>query len=51
MAAAPHAEAGPIVFLRDRKTVEGRPTAYVCEGQTCGLPLTDPTELSEQLSR
>jgi uncharacterized protein YyaL (SSP411 family) len=26
--------------------VDGRPTAYVCRGETCSLPVTDPTTLS-----
>jgi uncharacterized protein YyaL (SSP411 family) len=29
--------------------LDGRPTAYVCEGQTCRLPLDDPEKLAEQL--
>ncbi|WP_460019512.1 thioredoxin domain-containing protein [Magnetospira thiophila] len=31
--------------------VENQPTAYVCVGRTCGLPLTDPKALSEALAR
>ena len=27
--------------------VEGRPTAYVCRGETCSLPVTDPTSLAK----
>jgi hypothetical protein len=30
--------------------VEGKPTAYVCVGTVCGLPLTDPVELRRRLS-
>jgi hypothetical protein len=30
--------------------VDGRPTAYVCHGQTCGLPHTDPAGLKKELS-
>ena len=30
--------------------VDGRATAYVCRGQTCSLPLTDPTELAGALA-
>ncbi|MBO9542199.1 thioredoxin domain-containing protein [bacterium] len=51
VAAAPQAEPGPIVFLRDRPAIDGKPTAYVCEGQTCGLPLTDPQALAQEVSR
>ncbi|MGI9449121.1 MAG: thioredoxin domain-containing protein, partial [Geminicoccaceae bacterium] len=29
--------------------VDGQAAAYVCEGQTCRLPITDPAELSKQL--
>ncbi|CCQ75614.1 thioredoxin domain-containing protein [Magnetospira sp. QH-2] len=31
--------------------VDGLPTAYICVGQTCGLPITDPNGLSEALAR
>jgi len=27
----------------------GQPTAYVCEGFVCNLPVTQPEELSHQL--
>ena len=30
--------------------VGGRPTAYVCPGQTCRLPITDPDELAAALA-
>jgi uncharacterized protein len=30
--------------------IEGRPTAYVCPGQTCRLPITDPVELAAALT-
>jgi uncharacterized protein YyaL (SSP411 family) len=36
-------------LLVDRPTVEGRPTAYVCENFTCQTPVTDPEALSELL--
>jgi uncharacterized protein YyaL (SSP411 family) len=29
--------------------VDGRPTAYVCVGPTCGLPVTEPEALRERL--
>jgi uncharacterized protein YyaL (SSP411 family) len=36
-------------LLADRPTVEGRPTAYVCENFTCQAPVTDPDQLSNLL--
>jgi uncharacterized protein YyaL (SSP411 family) len=36
-------------LLQDRTTAEGHPAAYVCQNFTCRLPVTDPTELREQL--
>jgi len=30
--------------------IDGRPTAYVCPGQTCRLPVTDPDELVSALA-
>ncbi len=32
-----------------KSLVDGRPTAYVCHGQTCGLPHTDPAGLKKEL--
>ncbi len=29
--------------------VDGDPAAYICEGQACRLPITDPIELADQL--
>jgi uncharacterized protein len=37
-------------LLEGRTTVEGRPTAYVCQNFTCQLPVTDPAKLREQLT-
>jgi uncharacterized protein YyaL (SSP411 family) len=36
-------------LLADRPMLEGRPTAYVCEGFLCQLPVTTPEELAAQL--
>jgi uncharacterized protein YyaL (SSP411 family) len=36
-------------LLRDRPTIDGRPTAYVCEQFVCQAPTTDPEELRRQL--
>jgi uncharacterized protein YyaL (SSP411 family) len=41
-------EAHP-ALMRDRVTVDGLPTAYVCRGYTCSVPTTDPDELERQL--
>jgi uncharacterized protein YyaL (SSP411 family) len=38
-----------VPLLSDRPLVDGRPTAYVCEGFTCQLPVTDPEALGAQL--
>ncbi len=29
---------------------DGQPTAYVCRGTTCSLPITEPDELARALS-
>jgi len=31
--------------------VEGRATAFVCEGSECSLPVTDPDSLGKLLKR
>ena len=38
-----------VPLLRDRVAIDGRPTAYVCRGFVCRLPVTDPVALREQL--
>ena len=38
-----------VPLLRDRSPVGGRPSAYVCEGFVCSLPVTDVEALLAQL--
>ncbi|MEZ4415265.1 MAG: thioredoxin domain-containing protein [Gemmatimonadota bacterium] len=38
-------------LLRDRPSLEGAPTAYVCWHRTCSAPLTDPAALATELNR
>ena len=38
-------------MLRDRKSLNGLTTAYVCENYTCKQPVTDPKQLAEQLDK
>lgn len=49
--AEPGGRPGPVVFLNDRSAVGGQATAYICTGQTCGLPLTDPEDLAQEVAR
>jgi uncharacterized protein YyaL (SSP411 family) len=34
-----------------KSTIGGRPAAYVCRGQVCGLPITNPADLAQALRR
>ena len=43
------AAAAGLPLLAERPTVEGQPTAYVCEHYACQLPVTDPAALARQL--
>jgi uncharacterized protein YyaL (SSP411 family) len=38
-------------LLHGRHALEGRPTAYLCQGFSCQLPTTSPDELSSQIAR
>ena len=40
----------PIPLLEGRGTKDGRPTAYVCSGYACRLPVTTPEDVGEQLA-
>jgi len=44
-------EADPVPLLTGRGSTDGAPTAYVCRGFTCLLPVTTPADLRIQLSR
>jgi len=44
------AQPSAIPLLSDRVMVDGRPTAYVCRGFVCRLPVTDPQALAAQLA-
>ncbi|HYW33090.1 MAG TPA: thioredoxin domain-containing protein, partial [Gemmatimonas sp.] len=50
LVSAPPDEA-PVPLLRNRPSIAGAPTAYVCRGFACDLPVTDPSALREQLDR
>jgi uncharacterized protein YyaL (SSP411 family) len=38
-------------LLEDRTARDGRPTAYVCRGFVCRLPVTDADALGAELAR
>jgi uncharacterized protein len=47
------AERGPptaVPLLADRVAIDGRPTAYVCRGFVCRLPVTEPSALAALLA-
>ncbi len=48
LAAGPEGSASP-ALLQGRPTIEGRPTAYVCEHFACQAPTTEPKQLQELL--
>jgi uncharacterized protein len=50
IAAAPDGETSAVPLLHDRPPRDGRPTAYVCRGFACQLPVTEPAALAEQLA-
>jgi uncharacterized protein YyaL (SSP411 family) len=40
-----------VPLLQDRAAIDGRPTAYVCRGFACNLPVNDADALTAQLAR
>jgi len=40
-----------IPLLQERKMIDGKPTAYVCENFVCQKPVTSVEELTKQISR
>lgn len=40
-----------VPWLEGRKSIDGKPTAYVCEKGRCGLPETDPAGFFKQLAK
>jgi uncharacterized protein YyaL (SSP411 family) len=42
--------ASEVPLLHDRMAIGGAPTAYVCRGFTCDLPVTEPAALERQLA-
>jgi hypothetical protein len=50
-AAEPAEPAEAVPLLADRPLFDGRPTAYVCRGFACDLPVNDAAALAAQLNR
>ncbi len=51
LAVSPDPTVSAIPLLADRVAVGGAPTAYVCRGFVCRLPVTDPDALRAELAR
>jgi len=49
LAVAPDPARTAIPLLRDRTAIDGRPTAFVCRGFACRLPVTTPEALRAEL--
>ncbi len=47
-AASPWLERSPL--LKDRRAIDGKPTAYVCSNYTCTEPITDLAALAKKLA-
>jgi uncharacterized protein YyaL (SSP411 family) len=43
-------ETGTVALLRDRRVIDGKSTAYVCENMTCQRPVTDVVEFENQIA-
>jgi uncharacterized protein YyaL (SSP411 family) len=39
-----------VPLLQERRPADGRATAYVCRNGTCKMPVTEPSDLEEQLA-
>jgi hypothetical protein len=39
-----------IPLIKNRKMLDQRPTVYLCERQTCQMPVNDPDSLNERLA-
>jgi uncharacterized protein YyaL (SSP411 family) len=39
-----------VPLLHERPAIDGRPSAYVCRGFACRLPVTDPASLRDELA-
>ncbi len=44
-------DASAVPLLADRVAIDGHPTAYVCRGFVCDLPVTTPAALEARLGR
>ena len=50
MSSSPEEPGADLVpLLRDRRTIKGQATAFVCEHYACKTPVTDPMDLADQL--
>jgi uncharacterized protein YyaL (SSP411 family) len=49
MASAPPGSDIDLSLLKDREQIDGKTTAYLCQGFTCKLPTTSPEELRGQI--
>jgi uncharacterized protein YyaL (SSP411 family) len=47
--APPGGQPRPLPLLSDRPAIDGKVTAYLCEGYVCQAPTTEPSELARQL--
>jgi len=50
LAGGPPGEAAQPALLSDRGMIDGRATAYLCQGFTCKLPVTSPAALMQQMN-